>query len=80
MRLEMNGLGESGRAHAEQAMMVLRSLERAITGLWFLEENAVSTRDFRDLFPFIWDELNKAEYYLRILNNSSSPRPMLLHN
>jgi hypothetical protein len=80
MRLEINGLGDRGREHAEQAMMALRSLERAIAGLRFLEENAVSICDFRNLFPTIWDDLNKAEHHLRILNSSSNRKSIFLQN
>jgi hypothetical protein len=80
MRLDVNGLGDRGREDTEQTMMALRSLERAIAGLRFLEVNAVSIYAFRNLFPSIWDDLNKVEHHLRILNNSSNRKPIFLHN
>jgi hypothetical protein len=77
MRFEIHGLGDS----REQSMMVLRSLERAIAGIRFIEENAISVSQFRELFPAIWDNLNKAGYHLRTVSDpSGGPRPMFVNN
>jgi hypothetical protein len=81
MRLEIHGFGDRGREHTEQAMMALRSLERAIAGIRFIEENAISVSQFRELFPAIWDDLNKAGYHLRTVSDpSGGPRPMFVNN
>jgi hypothetical protein len=76
----MNGLGDMDREHTERAMMALRALQSAISGLQLIEDNAISISEFRDLFPAIWDDLNKAEHYLSTLNDLSTPRPIYLHN
>jgi hypothetical protein len=80
MRLEIHGLGDRGREHTEQSMMALRSLERAIAGIRFIEENAISVSEFRELFPAIWDDLNKAGHHLRTVSDASGPRPMFVYN
>jgi hypothetical protein len=78
---EINGLGDRGREHTEQSMMALRSLERAIAGIRFIEENAISVSQFRELFPAIWDNLNEAGYHLRAVSDpTGGPRPMFVNN
>jgi hypothetical protein len=70
----MNELGDMDKKHAE---MALRSMERAIAGLRFIEENAP---EFRELFPGVWADLNNAHHYLNTLTNPCKSRPLFLYN
>jgi hypothetical protein len=80
MVLEGNTVGESNRERTELFMLALAALERATAELRFIEENAISISEFRELFPAIWDDMNKATYYLNSLNNSSTKTVTFLHN
>jgi hypothetical protein len=65
------------RIHIELAMLALQS---AMSGIRFIEENDISLSEFRNIFPAILDELNRATYYLGNLTNRSLPTPVFLNN
>jgi hypothetical protein len=79
MGLEINGLGDKCREHTERAMVAFRALQRATTAIRFIEENDISVSQFRESFPVIWDDLNKATHCLSCVN-PAWPRPIFLYN
>jgi hypothetical protein len=79
MGLEINGLGDRCREHTERAMVAFRALQRATTTIRFIEENDISVSQFRESFPVIWDDLNKATHYLSCVN-PVWPKPSFLYN
>jgi hypothetical protein len=79
MGLEINGLGDRCREHTERAMGAFRALQRATSAMRFIEENEISVSQFRESFPVIWDDLNKATHYLSCVD-PSRPTPIFLYN
>jgi hypothetical protein len=76
---ESNGVSDSCREHTERAMVAFRALQRATTAIRFIEENDISVSQFREFFPVIWDDLNKATHYLSCLNPACL-KPIFLYN
>jgi hypothetical protein len=60
--------------------LTLQALERAMSGIRFIQENDMSTSEFRDRLPEVLDELKKATYYLKHLRTPSTSTPMFLNN
>jgi hypothetical protein len=60
-------------------MVAFRALQRATTAIRFIEENDISASQFRESFPVIWDDLNKATHCLSCVN-PAWPNPIFLYN
>ena len=60
--------------------LTLQALERAMSGIRFIQENDMSTSEFRDRLPEVLDELKKATYFLKNLKNFSTLTSMFLNN
>jgi hypothetical protein len=63
--------------HAELA---LQAIQRAMSGIRFIQETDMSISGFRDRLPEVADELKKATYFLKNLKNPSTLTSMFLNN
>jgi hypothetical protein len=80
MCLEVDTIGDTGREHTARVMLVLVALQKATSALRFIEENEISVSELRNLLPLIWDDLNRATYYLHGLKNSPKSTQTFLYN
>jgi len=60
--------------------LVLLALERAMSGIRFIEENDICISEFRKRLPAVMNELNKATFFLRELKAPSTSTPIFLSN
>jgi hypothetical protein len=79
MSQESDGLTDRAMEHTERAMVAFAALQRATSAIRFIEESDLSISKFQDLFPDIWDDLNKATQYLSTVD-PSIPSPIFLYN
>jgi hypothetical protein len=66
---EMSDIAEGHNIHVELALLALQG---AMSEIRFIEENEINTSGFRDRFPVLLNELNKAVYYLSNIKSRAS--------
>jgi hypothetical protein len=81
---ENEGCNEMAEKHITPSHLhtelALQALERAMSGIRFIQKNDMSTSEFRDRLPEVLDELKKATYFLKNLKNFSTLTSMFLNN
>jgi hypothetical protein len=61
-------------------VLALLALQRAISRIRYIEENEMGIAEFRECFPSVIDELNKATSYLNTPRVSSPKPPIFFDN
>ena len=68
-RTKMSDIAEEHNVHVELALLALQG---AMSEIRFIEANEINNSGFRDRFPVLLNELNKAVYYLSNIKNRAS--------